>query len=103
MKGSDLLPPILHQRGLEIGLIHSHALTKALRRRNARNVQESRHAPVSAPRYPLDQLMIRLDDIVSRWLRAIQLPEAEGVHERDGGALGLNSQVAPRASRLRFT
>ena len=94
------MPPILHQHGLEIGLIHSHALTKALRRRNARNVQESRHAPVSAPRYPLDQLMIRLDDIVSGWLRAIQLPEAEGVHERDGGALGFKGQVPPRVYTL---
>jgi hypothetical protein len=36
MKGSDHLLAILLQRGLEIGLIHSHALTKALRRRNAR-------------------------------------------------------------------
>ena len=78
MKGSDHLLAILHQRGLEIGLIHRHALTKALSRRNARNVQECRHTPVSEPGYPLDQLMIRLDDIVSGWLRAIQLPEVKG-------------------------
>ena len=29
MKGSDHLLAILHQRGLEIGLIHRHALTNS--------------------------------------------------------------------------
>jgi hypothetical protein len=65
MKGSDHLLAILHQRGLEIGQIHRHALTKTLSRRNARNVQDCRHTPVSEPGHPLDRLMIRLDVVVS--------------------------------------